>query len=103
MLVQLAACVLGVVGLATHYSGAPASSVLVVLSLIAFVIMDVFGVVSGHLKPGCGLFLPLAPALFVRPWPVGLLWGFVAFSAFELASLGVAAIAYRARGRGGDA
>lgn len=84
MVIQLLATLLG--GLALIIGAATESSAigLIVPSLALFILMDLLGLLTGKLKMGPGAFLPVAPAMFVHPWYVGLLIGFVAIHSIEV-------------------
>lgn len=84
MIFQLVAEFLGVAALTLYYAGVQGSAVLVSLALVAFVAIDVYGLVAGRLGCGPGVLLPVVPALFVRPWLVGFLWGFVVLTCVDL-------------------
>lgn len=83
MIAQLAAIASGILGLILFYSGSPASVPFLVIALLLFIAIDLFGLVSGRL--GCSPFAlaPLLPMLFVRPWFVGLTWGFVVIGGID--------------------
>ena len=80
---QLLAIVTGVVGLVLHYVGVSAAVPAVTTALLLFIGVDVYGLLTGQLKLSPFAFLPVLPALFVRPWPVGLLWGFVVIGSVD--------------------
>jgi len=80
---QLLALGSGIVGLILFYASVPLALAVVAVSLLLFVAIDVFGLLSGRLMFGPGVLLPLLPAIFVRPWPVGLLWGYLVFSGID--------------------
>ena len=50
---------------------------LLAIALLIFVGLDIYGLMSGRLYCSPFAFLPVLPALFVRPWFVGLTWGFI--------------------------
>ena len=80
---QVIAIVLAVVGLALFYSGVAASVPTVTIALVIFVAIDLYGLFTGRLYCSPFALLPILPALFVRPWFIGLAWGFVVISSVD--------------------
>ena len=96
MIPQIAAWVLGVVSLLLFHAAGVYSRPLVVVALLIFVVIDVFGLATGRLKLSPFAFAPVLPALFIRPWPIGLVWGFVVIAGIDL----VGCLVVMGRGRG---
>jgi hypothetical protein len=68
---------------------------LVVVVLLIFVAIDVFGLLTGRLTLSPSAFAPVLAAFFVRPWPIGVLWGFVVIGGIDLIGTLVATRSYR--------
>ena len=95
MIPQGIAWILGVVSLVLFHAVGIYARPLVIIVLLVFVAIDVFGLVTGRLKLSPFAFAPVLPALFVRPWPIGLLWGFVVIAGIDLIGTLVTVRRYR--------
>ena len=85
MIIQVAALALGILSLILRYTAHSPPTALTVIALILFVVADGIAIATRQLKTGPGALFPIVPALFVKPWYVGLLWGFVLIWLIEIA------------------
>ena len=86
MLFQLVAIVLGAIGVAIYFfHGIPANA-LTFISIAIFVLVDIYGLVTGQLILSVAVLLPIAPAILIDPWIIGLLLGLIAVNVVEVAT-----------------
>jgi len=84
VIVDIIAILLGVITIISHYFLGGAHTVLLIVSLGLFIVIDLFGLITGELKLTPFVGAPVIPALFIMPWYIGLLIGYLSLKLINL-------------------
>ena len=84
MIVDIITILLGLTTLVFHYFLGGAHIALLIASLGIFIVIDIVGLITGELKLTPFIGAPVIAALFIMPWYIGLLIGYLILKVINL-------------------